>query len=114
MKQCQEWDCPDTEEAVALVVSEMQTQSECIEGVDPRVIRKYHALKEEADELAKEIERHVANAAARKDSIVEIRTRWLEGLQELLDGYVLVCLCRLSFSTQLAIIKLFSSLDMGV
>ena len=66
----------------------MTTQFECIEGVDPRVVRKYKALKEEAEEMAKEIERHVANAAARKGSITEIRARWLAGLEELVEGSV--------------------------
>ena len=69
-----------------MTVGEMTAQFQCIEGVDPGVIRKYHALKAESEDLAKEIEKHVANANARKGSIVDIRTRWLQGLKELVDG----------------------------
>ena len=85
-EQCRNWHCPDSPDAIEVILGEMKTQCECIEGVDPRIIRKYKAIQEESEELAKEIDKHVANTNARKGSIDEIRTRWLTGLGELVEG----------------------------
>ena len=56
-----------------------------MEEVDQAVVREFHELKTAIEELEAEQERYEASIADKKARIEEVKNRWLEQLQAMVD-----------------------------
>ena len=66
-------------------IQELDARLQCMEDVDPDLVKEYKALKKEMADLEQELESWEVDFERRKESMVEIRDRWLAALNQLVE-----------------------------
>ena len=74
---------PAQREAIEVMAAELQAQADCMEAVDPAVVREYQDLKETIQELERDIGRREQQQRDSEQQMEEVKAAWLASLNEL-------------------------------
>ena len=66
-------------------IHELEGQLQCIDDVDPGIIRRFKAYKNNVAELEKDIDRMDREMATRRENVTTVRERWLSRLTSLVE-----------------------------
>ena len=66
-------------------IRELEAQLQCIDDVDPEVIRKFKRYRQNVEDIEGQIERMQTEMEKRKESVDLVRERWLTRLRRLVD-----------------------------
>ena len=66
-------------------MQELESQLECLDDVDPEVIRRFKLHRKNVEDIEQEIERMQVEMEKRKENVVVVRERWLSRLSRLVE-----------------------------
>ena len=76
---------PSRFEEIEVLINELRAKTECMDSVDPRIIREYNTLKENIEELQQDIERRQRNINEKMQTMTELKDAWMENLNRLIS-----------------------------
>ena len=76
---------PTRVEDVEVKMAELKAQAECMDTVDPRVVRHYNELKDTVEELENDIARREQAMQNNNRQMEEVKASWLRRLESLVE-----------------------------
>ena len=76
---------PSGREAIEVLLSELKAEADCMDNVDPRIVRDYKLLKENVEELTNDILRRRQQKEESEEQMEQIKTAWLTSLNNLIS-----------------------------
>ena len=81
----EEEEIPSKFEEINVLINELRAKAECMDSVDPRIIREYNELKDNIEELQQDIERRQRSINEKMQTMAELKNTWMENLTGLIS-----------------------------
>lgn len=76
---------PSQKEAIEVKITELETQAEAMDAVDPRIVRDYKELKETIQELEQDLQRREVQKKDAEQQMENVKAAWLASLDKLVS-----------------------------